>query len=405
MLFNIGFYAVVPFLALVLTEDFALGGAAVGLVLGVRTFSQQGMFLAGGMLADHLGAKAVILLGCAVRCAGFLTLSASLWGTEPALGWFVVGTVLTGLGGALFSPSLNTLVAAAELRREHRSNRRVTLFAWLTVVGEVGAAVGPLLGAALLGWGFAVVAGSGAVLFGLVGVVLWWRLPRAARTRRAGTDGQTQPTGRPAYKRAGGGALRDRRFVVFAIINAVDLLTYNQLYLSMPMELRRVGAGGVVLGLLFTWVSILTVTLQLPIAHWSSRFQASTALRMGYLSSACGFLVLAAAAPWPPVSGWELAPAFVAVTCFTLGHLLALPTALGVVTVFAGERPTGSYFGLLATAGGIAVLLGNVGVGSLLDFASTPQPAAALPWLVLAVITLAAALLVRLRWIWARPAT
>ncbi|VAR63740.1 putative transport system membrane component [Klebsiella pneumoniae] len=92
--FNIGFYAVVPFLALFLRDDMLLSGGLIGLILGLRTFSQQGMFILGGTLADRYGAKAIILAGCVVRVAGFLLLAcgASLW---P----IILGACLTGVGG------------------------------------------------------------------------------------------------------------------------------------------------------------------------------------------------------------------------------------------------------------------------------------------------------------------
>lgn len=391
LLFNVGFYAVVPFIAVILTDDFGLGGAAVGVVLGVRTFAQQGMFLFGGMLADRLGAKAVILVGCVVRAAGFLTLSASLWPREPVLGWFIVGTVLTGLGGAMFSPALNTLVARAEQGRG--AGAKVSLFAWLTVAGETGAAIGPLVGAVLFGWGFAVVAAVGAGLFAALAVLLGWRLPAEPDAVRR----------RPPARRAGGhSALSDRRFIAFAALHCVDLLAYNQLYLSFPVELRRVGAGPVILGLVFTWVSILTVTLQLLIARWSRRLAPWAALRLGYLSGGAGFLVLALCAPAAPAPGFELLPLFTAVTLLAVGHLFAQPTALGAVSGFAGTRATGSYFGLLASFGGVAVLLGNAGVGTLLGGAAAPGPAAAAPWLVLAALSLTSATLIGRRWIWTR---
>lgn len=104
--FNIGFYAVVPFLALFLRDDMLLSGGLIGLILGLRTFSQQGMFILGGTLADRYGAKAIILAGCVVRVAGFLLLAcgASLW---P----IILGACLTGVGGALFSPSIEALLA------------------------------------------------------------------------------------------------------------------------------------------------------------------------------------------------------------------------------------------------------------------------------------------------------
>jgi len=68
--FNIGFYAVVPFLAIFLRDDLLLSGGAIGLILGLRTFSQQGMFIVGGALSDRYGARSVILCGCVIRVTG-----------------------------------------------------------------------------------------------------------------------------------------------------------------------------------------------------------------------------------------------------------------------------------------------------------------------------------------------
>src|SRR5918999_2029602 len=69
LVFNIGFYMVLPYLATHLAEDLALAGVVVGLVLGLRTFSQQGLFVVGGTLTDRIGAKPVVLMGCALRVA------------------------------------------------------------------------------------------------------------------------------------------------------------------------------------------------------------------------------------------------------------------------------------------------------------------------------------------------
>ena len=104
--FNIGFYAVVPFLAIFLRDDMLLSGGLIGLILGLRTFSQQGMFIVGGALSDRFGAKIVILSGCIIRVAGYLLLALgeSLW---P----IILGACLTGVGGALFSPSIEALLA------------------------------------------------------------------------------------------------------------------------------------------------------------------------------------------------------------------------------------------------------------------------------------------------------
>ncbi|HGY3477869.1 TPA: MFS transporter, partial [Klebsiella pneumoniae] len=133
-IFNTGFYAVVPFLAIFLRDDMLLSGAAIGLVLGLRTFSQQGMFLVGGALTDRFGGRAIILCGCVVRISGYLLLaiSASLWGV-------ILGACLTGIGGALFSPAIESLMAQAGTQSEREGKRsRSEWFALFSVCGELG---------------------------------------------------------------------------------------------------------------------------------------------------------------------------------------------------------------------------------------------------------------------------
>lgn len=109
-----------PFLAIFLRDDMLLSGAAIGLVLGLRTFSQQGMFLVGGALTDRFGGRAIILCGCVVRISGYLLLaiSASLWGV-------ILGACLTGIGGALFSPAIESLMAQAGTQSERKASAAV----------------------------------------------------------------------------------------------------------------------------------------------------------------------------------------------------------------------------------------------------------------------------------------
>lgn len=123
---------------------------------------------------------------------------------------------------------------------------------------------------------------------------------------------------------------------------------------------------------MFAWVSVLTLALQLPLARWSARVGPRVALSSGYAASAAGFglLVVADGAGLGPTLG--LAAVAGTVTLLTLGHLLANPTALSLMPVFADGRPTGSYYGLLATCGGTMVPAGNLIAGGL--FGPGQQP-------------------------------
>jgi MFS family permease len=101
---------------------------------------------------------------------------------------------------------------------------------------------------------------------------------------------------------------------------------------------------------------------------------------------AASFLLVAVCAPLEPSPGpWALAPAVGMVVLLYTGQMVAVPVAQDLVPRLAGERRLGAHFGFLASAGGLAVLVGSTGVGALLDRADTPQPGAAVPWVVLAV--------------------
>ena len=379
LVFNLGFYAVVPFLAVVMRDDLGLGALAIGLVLGARTSSQQGLFLLGGMLADRFGPRALIAAGCVVRVSGYLGLALA-----AGLPGFLLGAILTGLGGALFSPALQSLVADADARaRPSRRPGRPSLFAALVLVGEVGAAVGPLAGAALLGLGFSATVLVGAVLFAAVGVALWWVIPADAGRVIASPAGSATAVPAPPADRWA--AVRDRRFLAFSALFAVDLVAYNQLYLGVPLELARAGAGTAAVGSAFLAVSLLTLALQWPVALLAQRLGPGRALALGFGTTATGFAALALGSVMPPPAGAELVPVGVLVVCLTLGHMTAGPVTMALVPSFAAGRPTASFYGLLASCGGIAVLVAGGVVGALLD------DAPAVAWAILAALPIAAA--------------
>ncbi len=377
LVFNIGFYAVVPFLALVMFEDLGLGAAAIGVVLGVRTFSQQGLFLLGGVLADRWGPRRSILSGCVLRAAGYCGLAAadSFW---P----FLLGAVLTGMGGALFSPAVEGLVGALDRARAADGSRRRSLFAWLVLFGEVGAVTGPLVGTGLLPLGFPIVAGSAACLFLTVGVVLWLIMPRGL------------PTTAPSPRAAAGGhdtwaCLRERRFLAFCAFFGINLLAYNQLYFTLPLELQQSGAGAGLLGVLFTIASILTIALQLPASSVAARMGTVAALRAGFSCIAVAFLLITLLG----TTGMHLVPGLPAATgpvclvvLLSLGRMLVGPAGLQQVQGFAGARPLGAYYGLLASCGGLAVVCGNTLIGVLRDTVGSTSG-----WVLLVLLSGAAA--------------
>lgn len=375
-IFNIGFYAVVPFLALYLREDRLLSGAAIGLILGLRTFSQQGMFILGGALSDRYGARGVILCGCVIRIAGYLLLAFGqpLWA-------IILGACLTGIGGALFSPAIEALLAKAGTQSEADGRRsRAEWFALFAVCGELGAVLGPVAGALLAGLGFRQVALTGASVFVVALAVLFFCLPAARRRKRTL---QVLPWWT---------TFRQPRFVAFILAYSVWLLSYNQLYLALPVEIQRAGGSERDIGPLFMLASVLIIAFQLPLARFARRMGAARILPVGFLLLSAAFASVALFAAMAPPEDWRrLLPSVCLVTLLTLGQMLLVPSAKDLIPCFADASTLGAHYGALATAGGCAALAGNVLLGRWLDAALVPSTQAIYPWLLLALFPLCSA--------------
>lgn len=406
LIFNIGFYAVVPFLAVAMRNDFGMGVMAIGIVLGARTFAQQGLFLFGGALADRWGARQSMITGCLVRIAGFLLLA---WAADFPL--FLIGAIVTGIGGARFSPALQSLVGSAAERGtiqkndqeptaqhddgahkgDERQINRAKLFALLVVCGEVGVVVGPLLGSLLLNIGFDTSLLAGSAVFAVMALVFWLFLPKP-RARAPKTSAEAPDHSPPSGLWS---CLREKRFIGFAAFYSVNLLATNQLYFGLPIELERSGAGVSALAFVFAYASVLTITLQWPIARLMRKAGPKIALPLGFALQALGFASLAALAIIPPPSGLPMLPALVLVTGLALGNMCVMPMAMGLVLEFAARRPTGAYYGLLASAGGLAVVIGNTALAPLYELAYTPSITAPAPWLLLSLSAAIAAIFTR----------
>ncbi|MBE8477596.1 MFS transporter [Streptomyces justiciae] len=383
---NLGFYMLMPYLAAHLSGTLGLAGWVVGLVLGVRNFSQQGMFLVGGTLADRLGYKPMIVAGCVLRTVGFAML-----GLVDSLAALIAASAATGLAGALFNPAVRAYLAA------DAGERRVEAFALFNVFYQAGILLGPLAGMVLTGVDFRVTCLVAAGIFALLSVVQLRALP----ARRAEDTTDRQSEGGDGVLAQWRGILANRPFLLFSGAMIGSYVLSFQVYLALPLEVRRLGGEGefgtAAVALLFAVSGLGTILGQTRVTAWcKARYEPGQALTRGLAVMGVAFVPLLAATAVPvPASGiglWLLAAVPPTLTALLLaaGTMIAYPFEMDTIVRLAGDRLVATHYGLYNTICGIGITLGNLLTGAALDTArEAGMPA--LPWISLVALGLACA--------------
>jgi MFS family permease len=383
---NLGFYMLMPYLAAHLSGTLGLAGWVVGLVLGVRNFSQQGMFLVGGTLADRLGYKPMIVAGCVLRTVGFATL-----GLVDSLAALIAASAATGLAGALFNPAVRAYLAA------DAGERRVEAFALFNVFYQSGILLGPLAGMVLTGVDFRVTCLVAAGIFALLSVVQIRALP----ARRADETKGKEHGGRDGVLAQWRGILANRPFLLFSGAMVGSYVLTFQVYLALPLEVRRLGGEGefgtAAVAVLFAVSGLSTIVGQTGVTAWcKARYEPGQALTRGLAVMGLAFvpLLLATAVPVPEtgVGLWLLAavPPTLAALLLAIGTMIAYPFEMDTIVRLSGDRLVATHYGLYNTICGIGITLGNLLTGAALD-AAREAGMPALPWISLCALGLACA--------------
>ncbi|GGT06608.1 putative ABC transport system membrane protein [Streptomyces tanashiensis] len=352
---NLGFYMLMPYLAAHLADGLGMAAWAVGLVLGARNLSQQGMFLVGGALADRLGFKPLIVAGCALRTVGFGALAFA-----QSLPMLIAASLATGLAGALFNPAVRACLAA-----EAGEERRVEAFALFNVYYQAGILLGPLVGVALTGVSFRLTCGVAAVLFAGLTLVQLRHLPVRVSEAPREQRGQFRTV------------LAHRTFWLFSLAMTGSYVLSFQVYLALPLAAGGTGATTA----LFVVSALVALAGQLRITAWCRRrLSRERCLVLGLALMGGAFLV-------PAVLGHGLVGLLLCAAVLSVANAVLYPYEMDTVVALSRGRWVATHYGLYNTVCGIGITLGNLGTGALLDVTGW----SAAPWLVLCGVGLVCA--------------
>ncbi|MFE5050406.1 MFS transporter [Streptomyces sp. NPDC056637] len=348
---NLAFYMLMPYLAAHLAGPLGLAAWAVGLVLGVRNFSQQGMFLIGGTIADRYGYKIPIMAGCLLRTVGF-----ALLGWVDNLPALVIASAATGFAGALFNPAVRAYLAAES------GERRVDAFATFNVYYQAGMLLGPLIGLALLAADFRLVCTVAAAIFAALTILQGRALP----TRR-GNPGPDSGGSILAQWRT---VMANRPFLLFSAAMIGSYVLTFQVYLALPLAAADAlgSQATLVTSGLFVLSAAVAVIGQLRLTAWAKRrWSTEQALVRGLGALGLAFLPLTLTPP--SVTSGVLLSLVTSVVLLAAGSAMVYPFEMDTVVALSGNRLVATHYGFYNTVSGLGITLGNLATGALWDFA------------------------------------
>ena len=349
-----GFSMVIPRWAVHDVEGMGWPAAAIGIVLAVRQFTQQGLGVFGGMLADRLGVKGLIMVGMLLRAVGFGMMA---WATTFPL--LMLSAIFAALGGAFFEAPGRAAVVQLSLPEE-----RGRYFAIQSTTSSLGTALGPLLGTLLLRYSFNIVALTAAAFYIVACLLTLYGLPIKAQATIAEQNlfGGLQL------------ALRDRLFMTYTALSGGMWFMWVQFSVALPLQATAVTGTADAVSWTYMLNAAMSLVLQYPLVRWLSRWLSPVPmLAVGMVLMACGFGAIAFVHTTPLLLS--------AVALYVCGSLLAMPSQQTASAELANPLALGSYFGVgalsLAVGGGV----GNLAGGFLYDMGQAWHWPA-LPWIV-----------------------
>ncbi|MCI4226090.1 multidrug efflux MFS transporter MdtH [Dickeya dianthicola] len=357
MLVILGFFVVFPLISIRFVDQLGWAALTVGIALGLRQFTQQGLGIFGGAIADRFGARPMIVAGMLLRASGFAFMALA---TTPLM--LMLSCVLSALGGTLFEPPRNAIVI--KLTRPHERSR---FFSLLMMQDNAGAVIGALLGSWLMQYNFSVVCWVGAAVFVLAAALNALLLPayRISTIRTPIREGMMR-------------VMRDRRFVVYVLTLTGYFMLGVQVLLMMPIMVNELAGSPSAVKWMYAIEAALSLTLLYPIARWSEkRFRLEQRLMFGL------FIMTLSLIPMGMVTSLQWLLSLIGL--FYIGSIIAEPARETLGASLADARARGSYMGFSRMGLALGGALGYSGGGWLFDTGKAlGQPA--LPWCMLGII-------------------
>lgn len=289
---RVAYYATTAVLAIYLTEQLRFSSELADTILGIAGFVVYALAILAGTLADRFGFRRTLMLAYLLLTAGYFLLGSleTSWMAplRGAIGdkWLVSLVLLApSLGPGLVKPC----VAGTTARASSESVRSLGYSIYYTLV-NIGGAVGPLMAWLVrekMGWGIANVfrMASLSVFLMFWVTLLFYREPGRpddARVESISTALKNMFI-----------VLGNLRYVTFLLISSGFYVVYWQIFLSVPIFMRRFVDPNAAVDRMLSIEGITIICFQILVAYLTQTIPAVQTIAIGFLLSAFSWIFLA----------------------------------------------------------------------------------------------------------------
>ena len=332
------------FLAIRLQQDFGLGPAAIGMLIGAGPLLGAAASPFAGTLSDRIGRRSVLTVALLFAGLGLIGL-----GLAQSVAAFAIAHIVSSVAAAVYEPVSRALMSDAAPEK-----LRLKVFSWRYLVINAGWAVGPMIGIAIGANSPMPFFIAGAVHFAF-STAIFMIVPAVF----VGTAGANAAAQIPGFRRLLA-TLRDRRLIFYLGGGTLLLAVYGQWSVTLSQYLTTNLEDGIkIFAWLVTTNAAVVVLATAPARMVIERIGPMKAMVLGCLLFLGGEVGFAFATSATMLIGFMV--------LFTIGEVLVVPSEYVLVDRISNDGNRGAYFGahsLCAVGNSFGPLLGGLALGA-----------------------------------------
>lgn len=330
---NIAFGLIIPYLTIYMVETLKIQETLAGVVLAAYTVSGIPAVIIGGMLADKIGRRFVLLISLSLMS---ITLMSYFFASSFVTLLIIV--LADSFVGSLYMPAANAMLADVI-----KPDDRPKAYSTLRIAWNTGMFIGPAIGV------FIVAAYSirelflfGAAILASAFVMNVWFIPE---TRPESAANQDVTFGKVIA------VAKNKPFLLIVSMTGVlwlfmsQWMSVLQLYATKDLHLEKT-----VPGLLFAINAVMIVGLQLWVTSRAVKFRRSIVLLTGQLIAALGFSLI--------FFTNDLYSLIACIVIITIGELLYMSIISAIIADMSPEAERGVYMGFAGLVQSLAIGIG-----------------------------------------------